>query len=97
MILTTGIYKKASVLILCLFTILMAFALTSCDIEVDRDAPESGLNTSNPGVIGDDNLGFTESVFQGEPLNAPSDVAKELSISLYTDEAVGLCPRKIWS
>ena len=80
MILTTGIYKKASVLILCLFTILMAFALTSCDIEVDRDAPESGLNTSNPGVIGDDNLGFTESVFQGEPLNAPSDVAKELRI-----------------
>ena len=80
MILATTIYKKNRILILSLIITLMAFALISCDIEVERDAPESGVDTNNPDIIGDDNLGFTESVFQGEPLDAPSDVAKELRI-----------------
>ena len=80
MILATTTYKKNRILILSLIITLMAFALISCDIEVERDAPESGVDTNNPDIIGDDNLGFTESVFQGEPLDAPSDVAKELRI-----------------
>ena len=75
-----AIPKMLNIVLLSVSLTLIAFVLTACDIEVDREPTTGSRETSNQVNVGDDNLGFTESVFQGEPLDAPSDVAKELKI-----------------
>ncbi|MAX03914.1 MAG: carboxyl-terminal protease [Dehalococcoidia bacterium] len=75
-----AIPKMLNIVLLSVSLTLIAFVLTACDIEVDRETTTGSRETSNQVNVGDDNLGFTESVFQGEPLDAPSDVAKELKI-----------------
>jgi len=75
-----AIPKMLNIVLLSVSLTLIAFVLTACDIEVDREPTTGSRETSNQVNVGDDNLGFTESVFQGEPIDAPSDVAKELKI-----------------
>ena len=74
------IRKMSNIVLLSISLTLISVVLTACDIAVDREPTTGSRETSNQVNVGDDNLGFTESVFQGEPLDAPSDVAKELKI-----------------
>ena len=62
-----AIPKMLNIVLLSVSLTLIAFVLTACDIEVDREPTTGSRETSNQVNVGDDNLGFTESVFQGEP------------------------------
>ncbi|PZC45899.1 MAG: carboxyl-terminal processing protease [Chloroflexi bacterium] len=74
------ILKRIGVALKPVLLLTVMLVLLSCGIEVDRGSSINDVETNNEVNAGDDNLGFTETVFQGESLEAPSDVAKELTI-----------------
>lgn len=72
--------NKTCVSILYLVILPITLILISCDIQVDRNYARESQSNIDLIDLQNDQLGFTENIFEGEPLNAPSDVSDEIRI-----------------